>query len=107
MQSFAEQAGVNRGTLSVIINRNPPRTLSVGDHVQETAWIREVNETFGTVILTKSFGNRKKICWLLLFYDRKWFEIEHLGWPDINMYCCRLRRGGLTLHYLVTRSGWL
>ncbi|WP_025691668.1 helix-turn-helix domain-containing protein [Paenibacillus zanthoxyli] len=29
MQSFAEQAGVNRGTLSAIINRNPPRKISV------------------------------------------------------------------------------
>ncbi|WP_269636724.1 helix-turn-helix domain-containing protein [Paenibacillus forsythiae] len=29
MQSFAERAGVNRGTLSAIINRNPPRKISV------------------------------------------------------------------------------
>lgn len=29
MQSFAEQAGVNRGTLSAIINKNTPRKISM------------------------------------------------------------------------------
>ena len=37
MQGFAERSGVNRGTLSAIINRNPPRKISVRelDHITE------------------------------------------------------------------------
>ncbi|MCL6603770.1 MAG: hypothetical protein K6T94_12920 [Paenibacillus sp.] len=35
MQGFADKSGVNRGTLSAIINRNPPRKISVRelDHI--------------------------------------------------------------------------